>query len=75
VEASGDCGGGARPAGGAAVRARLWCGRKKKGGRLGRAGVLGRPNKISFFEYTKALEICIRRFRRNFDMRIFPKFS
>jgi hypothetical protein len=25
------------------------------------------------FEYTKALEIC-RRFRRNFDMRIFPKF-
>jgi hypothetical protein len=26
-----------------------------------------------FFEFTKALEIC-RRFRRNFDMRIFPKF-
>jgi hypothetical protein len=26
------------------------------------------------FEYTKALEICSRRFRRNFDMRIFPKF-
>jgi hypothetical protein len=26
------------------------------------------------FEFTKALEICIRRFRRNFDMRIFPKF-
>jgi hypothetical protein len=25
------------------------------------------------FEYTKALEICTRRFRRNFDMRIFPK--
>jgi hypothetical protein len=27
------------------------------------------------FEYTKALEICTRRFKRNFDMRIFPKFS
>jgi hypothetical protein len=30
--------------------------------------------KIGFFEFTKALEICTRRFRRNFDMRIFPKF-
>jgi hypothetical protein len=29
--------------------------------------------KIGFFEFTKALEIC-RRFRRNFDMMIFPKF-
>jgi hypothetical protein len=27
--------------------------------------------KFDFFEYTKALEICTRRFRRNFDMRIF----
>jgi hypothetical protein len=27
------------------------------------------------FEFNKALEICIRRFMRNFDMRIFPKFS
>jgi hypothetical protein len=26
------------------------------------------------FEFTKALEICRTRFRRNFDMRIFPKF-
>jgi hypothetical protein len=26
------------------------------------------------FEFTKALEICRRRFRGNFDMRIFPKF-
>jgi hypothetical protein len=26
------------------------------------------------FEFTKALEICTWRFRRNFDMRIFPKF-
>jgi hypothetical protein len=30
--------------------------------------------KIRFFEFTKALEICRRRFRRNFDVRIFPKF-
>jgi hypothetical protein len=30
--------------------------------------------KIGFFEFTKALEICTRRFRRCFDMRIFPKF-
>jgi hypothetical protein len=26
------------------------------------------------FEFTKALEICRRRSRRNFDMRIFSKF-
>jgi hypothetical protein len=26
------------------------------------------------FEFTKALEFCRRRFRMNFDMRIFPKF-
>jgi hypothetical protein len=32
------------------------------------------PNKIQIFEYTKALEICTRRFRRNFNMRNFPKF-
>jgi hypothetical protein len=31
--------------------------------------------KIGFFEFTNSLEICTRRFRRNFDMRIFPKFS
>jgi hypothetical protein len=30
--------------------------------------------KIGFFEFTKALEICTRRFRRNLDIRIFPKF-
>jgi hypothetical protein len=30
--------------------------------------------KIRFFEFTKALEIGRRRFRRNFDMWIFPKF-
>jgi hypothetical protein len=28
-------------------------------------------NKNWIFEYTKTLEICTRRFRRNFDMRIF----
>jgi hypothetical protein len=28
-------------------------------------------NKNWIFEYTKALEICRRRFRKNFDMRIF----
>jgi hypothetical protein len=31
------------------------------------------PNNNLIFEYTKALEICRRRFRRNFDMRIFLK--
>jgi hypothetical protein len=31
-------------------------------------------NKNFIFDYSKALEICRRRFRRNFDMRIFPKF-
>jgi hypothetical protein len=30
------------------------------------------PNKDLIFEYTKAFEIC-RRFRRDFDMRIFPE--
>jgi hypothetical protein len=29
---------------------------------------------FDFFDYSKALENCRRRFRRNFDMRIFPKF-
>jgi hypothetical protein len=31
--------------------------------------------KIWIFEFTKALEICRRRFRRNFDMRIFLNYS
>jgi hypothetical protein len=47
----------------------------------GEAG-LGGPNsekknsfRIKFdFEFTKDLEICRRRFRRNFDMKNFPKF-
>jgi hypothetical protein len=54
---------------------------KTSGSRLGRlsTGPIGPKvketcflNKNLIFEYTKALEIC-RRFRRNFDMRIFPK--
>jgi hypothetical protein len=32
------------------------------------------PNKNWIFEFIKALEICRKRFRRNFGMRIFPKF-
>jgi hypothetical protein len=50
-------------------------------GRVGREGRPGRKQgkriselKIGFFEFSNALEICRRRFRRNFDMRIFPKF-
>jgi hypothetical protein len=31
-------------------------------------------NKYLIFDYSKALEICRRGFRRNFDMRLFPKF-
>jgi hypothetical protein len=31
-------------------------------------------NKNWIFEFNKALEICTRRFRRNFDTRIIPKF-
>jgi hypothetical protein len=55
---------------------------KTSGPRLGRlaAGPIGPkvkensfPNKNLIFEYTKALEICRRRFGRNFDLRIFPK--
>jgi hypothetical protein len=32
-------------------------------------------NKIWIFEYTKALEICTRRFRMNFDVGIFLNSS
>jgi hypothetical protein len=31
-------------------------------------------NKNWIFEFIKTLEICTRRFRRNFNPRIFPKF-
>jgi hypothetical protein len=31
-------------------------------------------NKNWIFEYINTLEICTRRFRRDFDVRIFPKF-
>jgi hypothetical protein len=52
-------------------------------GRMGRlaAGPIGPKVKEKFFseknlifDYNKALENCRRRFRRNFDRRIFPKF-
>jgi hypothetical protein len=54
--------------------------REEEEGRV--AAWAGRPNlkeknfqiKNWIFEFTKALENCGRRFRRNFDMRIFPKF-
>jgi hypothetical protein len=32
------------------------------------------PNKNLIFDYSEALEICRRRFRRNFEVGIFPKF-
>jgi hypothetical protein len=32
------------------------------------------PNKYLIFDYSKALKICRRRFRRNFEVGIFPKF-
>jgi hypothetical protein len=63
--------------------------RKKSGWPRGLRGLMGRlaawagrPNvketnfriKNWIFEFTKALENCGRRFRRNFDMRIFPNF-
>jgi hypothetical protein len=31
-------------------------------------------NKNWIFEFTKALKICTKRFRRNFNTKIFPKF-
>jgi hypothetical protein len=54
--------------------------REEEEGRV--AAWAGRPNvkeknfriKNWIFQFTKALENCGRRFRRNFDMRIFPKF-
>jgi hypothetical protein len=56
-------------------------GRRGRVGRLA-AGPIGPNAKEKFFsnknwifEFTKALEICRRRFRRNFDMRIFLNSS
>jgi hypothetical protein len=43
-------------------------------GQLGRKLKKSFQNKILIFEFTKTLEIYTRRFRRNFDTRIFPKF-
>jgi hypothetical protein len=58
----------ARPVGwlGQRVNPQDWSGRKQ--------GKMISELKIGFFEFTKSLEICRRRFSRNFDMRIFPKF-
>jgi hypothetical protein len=82
-------GGGAWPAAAVPVLFRMvmkkkanWGGWAKRSSRpVGRLGLLGQKlkeipfrNKIFIFEYTKALEICTRRFRRNFDTRIFSKF-
>jgi hypothetical protein len=55
------------------------CGAKRAG--MGEAGPDGPKSEenyfrinFGFFEYTKALEICKRRFSWNFDMVIFRKF-
>jgi hypothetical protein len=61
---------------------RGWCGqwagwaRGRVGCKVDRAEIKKKNFRIKnwIFEFTKALEICRRRFRRNFDMRIFPKF-
>jgi hypothetical protein len=55
------------------------CGAKRVGtGEAGPDGPKSEENyfriHFGFFEYTKALEICRRRLRRNFDMGIFCKF-
>jgi hypothetical protein len=55
-----------------------WAGwaRGRVGRMVGRAEIKKKNFLIKnwIVEFTKALEICRRRFRRNFDMRIFPKF-
>jgi hypothetical protein len=50
--------------------------RGRVGRKVGRAEIKKKnfSIKIWIFEFTKALEICRRRFRTDFDMRIFPKF-
>jgi hypothetical protein len=59
-----------------------WASRQVKAGGVGRPAGSSGPNseekffsnKNWIFEFTKALEICRRRFRRNFEVGIFPKF-
>jgi hypothetical protein len=59
-----------------------WAGWARRSSRpAGRLGRLGQKlkeipfrNKYWIFEFTRALKICTRRFRRNLDTRIFPKF-
>jgi hypothetical protein len=52
---------------------------EQAGGWLGRLGRNLKKNSFRnknwIFEYTKALKICTRRFRRNFDMGIFLNSS
>jgi hypothetical protein len=66
-------------------RVAAWADRPDEGnrGRVGRlaAGPNGPEvkensflNKNLIFDYGEALEICRRRFRRNFEVGIFPKF-
>jgi hypothetical protein len=43
-------------------------------GRLGQKLKKSFQNKNWIFKFTNASEICTRRFRRNFNTRIFPKF-
>jgi hypothetical protein len=54
---------------------------KRSSRSVGRLGQMGQKLKeIPFlhknwiFEFTRSLEFCTRRFRRNFDRRIFPNF-
>jgi hypothetical protein len=63
-----DHGGGARPAGG--LCALLQCGRRKEA--IGWGVWAKRPDGPAD-RWADWAEICRRRFRRNFDMRIFPK--
>jgi hypothetical protein len=82
LHAAGEGGGGVH--GAVAREEEAVLGRCGEGGRRLGGLLLGRlgqklkensfQNKIWIFEYTKALEISRRRFRMNFDMRIFPKF-
>jgi hypothetical protein len=58
-----------------------WASRQAKAGGVGKPAGPSGLNSVEknfriknwIFEYTKALEIC-RRFRRNFEVGIFPKF-
>jgi hypothetical protein len=61
--------GGEGPVGPAGPKAK-WAGKVSRA----KSNEEGFLNKNCLFEFTKGLEICTRRFRRDFDMRIFAKF-